>query len=149
MLLAQPAAELRIWAWQAHFQSPVLAIKRIKIPRMTAKQSKKFAFVYSKPLPFQIYDVTTGRLIMTLVDQDRSNHYSRNRATFHPTDEMVLNDGLLWDVRSATVIHKFDKLNPHISGLFHPRGLEVIINTEVVRLSIFSILIIGFIWISF
>lgn len=44
----------------------------------------------------------------------------------------MLSDGLLWDVRSATIIHKFDKLNPHISGLFHPRGLEAIINTEVV-----------------
>lgn len=34
-------------------------------------------------------------------------------------------DGVLWDVRSGKEIHKFDKLNQAISGVFHPNGLEV------------------------
>lgn len=34
-------------------------------------------------------------------------------------------DGVLWDVRSEKEIHKFDKLNQAISGVFHPNGLEV------------------------
>ena len=28
-------------------------------------------------------------------------------------------------------IHKFDKLNQNLSGVFHPSGLEIISNTEV------------------
>jgi HIV-1 Vpr-binding protein len=46
---------------------------------------------------------------------------------------LVLSDGILWDPRQPrNAIHKFDKLNADISGVFHPRGLEAIINTEVV-----------------
>lgn len=56
------------------------------------------------------------------------------RATFDPSDELVLNDGILWDPRIPTrPIHKFDKLNTANSGVFHPHGSEVIINSEVVR----------------
>lgn len=72
--------------------------------------------------------------IVKLYDQDKANNYTRNRATFNSTDELILNDGVLWDHYSGKPIHKFDKFNPHISGLFHPNGLEVIINTEVVSL---------------
>lgn len=78
-----------------------------------------------------IYDLSTGASVVQLYDEDVANRYTKNRAVFHPCDDLVLNDGILWDPRSRSIIHKFDKLNPHISGLFHPRGLEVIINTEV------------------
>lgn len=52
-------------------------------------------------------------------------------ATFNPTDDLVLNDGNLWDVRSNKLIYKFDKFNQYTSGCFHPRGLEVVINSEI------------------
>lgn len=65
---------------------------------------------------------------------DLANNYKRNCATFNPTDDLVLNDGVLWDVRTAQAIHKFDKFNMNISGVFHPNGLEVIVNTEIVSL---------------
>lgn len=55
----------------------------------------------------------------------QSNQYNKNRATFNPTDELVLSDGVLWDVTSGKEIHKFDKLNQTLSGVFHPNGLEV------------------------
>lgn len=67
----------------------------------------------------------------TLKDPDLANYYQLNKATFHPMEELVLSDGILWDIRCRSPVHKFDKLNQQISGLFHPRGLEVIINTEV------------------
>lgn len=54
-----------------------------------------------------------------------SNTYSKNRATYNPTDELILTDGVLFDVNSGKEIHKFDKLNPVLSGVFHPNGLEV------------------------
>ena len=81
---------------------------------------------------FQIYDVTTGQKIMSLQDHDLANNYTRNRATFNPTDDLILNDGVLWDVNSGKPVHKFDKFNENVSGVFHPMGLEVIINSEVV-----------------
>jgi len=82
----------------------------------------------------QIYDVATGSRLARLHDTERANNYTRNRATFNMSDELVLNDGILWDVDSARSIHKFDKFNPSISGVFHPNGLEIIINSEVVSL---------------
>lgn len=80
----------------------------------------------------QIYDVSTGQRILKLFEANKANNYRENRATFNPTDELVLNDGVLWDIRSGKSIHKFDKFNDNISGVFHPMGLEIIINSEVV-----------------
>ena len=74
---------------------------------------------------------------MRLYDQDKANNYKANRAIFNPTDELVLNDGVLWDVRLNKSIHKFDKFNQYVSGVFHPIGLEIIINSEVVSLLYF------------
>uniref|UniRef100_A0A669F603 DDB1- and CUL4-associated factor 1 n=1 Tax=Oreochromis niloticus TaxID=8128 RepID=A0A669F603_ORENI len=72
----------------------------------------------------RIYDIQTGQVTLTLNNPDLANNYKRNCATFNPTDDLVLNDGVLWDVRTAQAIHKFDKFNMNISGVFHPNGLE-------------------------
>ncbi|ELV10404.1 Protein VPRBP [Tupaia chinensis] len=90
--------------------------------------------------PSRIYDIQTGNKLLTLFNPDLANNYKRNCATFNPTDDLVLNDGVLWDVRSAQAIHKFDKFNMNISGVFHPNGLEVIINTEIWDLRTFHLL---------
>ncbi|KAF9793684.1 hypothetical protein SFRURICE_002343 [Spodoptera frugiperda] len=74
-----------------------------------------------------IFDTRTGRELMTLTPAI-SNQYAKNRATFNPTDELVLSDGVLWDVNTGKEIHKFDKLNQTHSGVFHPNGLEVLFN---------------------
>ncbi|XP_018620386.2 DDB1- and CUL4-associated factor 1-like isoform X1 [Scleropages formosus] len=87
-----------------------------------------------------IYDIQTGQKTLTLNNPDLANNYKRNCATFNPSDDLVLNDGVLWDVRSAQAIHKFDKFNMNISGVFHPNGLEVIINTEIWDLRTFHLL---------
>ncbi|XP_037304281.2 DDB1- and CUL4-associated factor 1-like [Pungitius pungitius] len=87
-----------------------------------------------------IYDIQTGQKTVTLNDPALANNYKRNCATFNPTDDLVLNDGVLWDVREAGAIHKFDKFNMNISGVFHPNGLEVIVNTEVWDLRTFHLL---------
>uniref|UniRef100_A0A667WUF5 DDB1- and CUL4-associated factor 1 n=1 Tax=Myripristis murdjan TaxID=586833 RepID=A0A667WUF5_9TELE len=87
-----------------------------------------------------IYDIQTGQKTLTLYDPTLANNYKRNCATFHPTDDLVLNDGVMWDVRASRAIHKFDKFNMNISGVFHPNGLEVIINTEIWDLRTFHLL---------
>ncbi len=86
-----------------------------------------------------IYDVTTGQPITSLRPR-YSNDYSHNRACFDPTDELVLCDGVLWDYRAAREIHKLDKLNQTLSGVFHPGGLEIISNTEVWDIRTFHLL---------
>ncbi|CAG9574319.1 unnamed protein product [Danaus chrysippus] len=86
-----------------------------------------------------IFDTRTGLEVMTLTPAI-SNQYAKNRATFNPTDELVLSDGVLWDVNTGKEIHKFDKLNQTHSGVFHPNGLEVISNTEVWDLRTFHLL---------
>uniref|UniRef100_A0A183CJT1 LisH domain-containing protein n=1 Tax=Globodera pallida TaxID=36090 RepID=A0A183CJT1_GLOPA len=81
-----------------------------------------------------IYDTETAAPVVQLYDERLANHYLRNKAYFDPMDELVLNDGILFDPRIGArgrVVHKFDKLNPENSGIFHPRGTEVIINCEV------------------
>lgn len=78
-----------------------------------------------------IYDTVTGSLIATLFDGSKANNYRANMATFSPTDKLVLNDGVLWDLRTSKPLHKFDKFNQYISGVFHPLGQEIIINSEV------------------
>lgn len=86
-----------------------------------------------------IYDINTGQSIRAL-NPTIFNQYNKNRATFCPTDELVLSDGVLWDFRSSQQIHKFDKLNNTLSGVFHPNGLEVVSNTEVWDLRTFHLL---------
>eukprot|EP00092_Neocalanus_flemingeri_P098180 GFUD01125193.1.p1 GENE.GFUD01125193.1~~GFUD01125193.1.p1 ORF type:complete len:1498 (-),score=483.98 GFUD01125193.1:148-4641(-) len=86
-----------------------------------------------------IYDLHTGQLSRTLKPTS-SNGYSRNRATFDPTDDLILSDGVLWDYRAPRQIHKFDKLNQTLSGVFHPNGLEIISNTEVWDIRTFHLL---------
>lgn len=55
-------------------------------------------------------------------------------------DELILSDGILWDVNSGKEIHKFDKLNQTLNGVFHPNGTEVVSNTEVWDLRTFHLL---------
>ena len=88
--------------------------------------------------------------IVTLFEERLANHYTRNRAYFDPLDELVLNDGILFDPRSGShgrVVHKFDKMNLENSGIFHPRGTEIIINSEVVCICIFIVIFISQIFI--
>uniref|UniRef100_W4VRK8 DDB1- and CUL4-associated factor 1 n=1 Tax=Corethrella appendiculata TaxID=1370023 RepID=W4VRK8_9DIPT len=86
-----------------------------------------------------IYDLNTGQKVATLTPTN-SNQYPKNRATFCPSDELILSDGVLWDFKSGREIHKFDKLNQTLSGVFHPNGLEVVSNTEVWDLRTFHLL---------
>lgn len=47
-----------------------------------------------------IYDVATGKTVLKLTPIS-PNYYSKNRATFHPSDELILSDGFLWDSTSG------------------------------------------------
>ena len=81
---------------------------------------------------FQVYDINTKTRVRSLHQPSYSNDYLINMATgsYH-SDNLILNDGVLWDTRQTNPVHKFDKFNPNISGVFHPNTLEVIINSEI------------------
>uniref|UniRef100_A0A6P7HIT9 DDB1- and CUL4-associated factor 1 n=1 Tax=Diabrotica virgifera virgifera TaxID=50390 RepID=A0A6P7HIT9_DIAVI len=86
-----------------------------------------------------IFDINTGQSLMKLTPRI-SNQYTKNKATFSYNDELVLSDGVLFDVSSGKPIHKLDKLNPIQSGVFHPNGLEIVSNTEVWDIRTFHLL---------
>ena len=87
-----------------------------------------------------LYDLNTTVKIATFHDESASKKYYKNQATFNYTDELVLNDGLLWDVRSKNIVHKFNKFdnNNTINGVFHPNGWEIIANSYIVSLVLFA-----------
>ena len=47
-----------------------------------------------------MYDIESSKKIRVLKPTE-SNGYTRNKATFDPTDDLVLNDGVLFDMRMA------------------------------------------------
>ena len=86
-----------------------------------------------------IWDICTGQKIREL-KPITSNNYAKNQATFDPSDELVLNDGVLFDTRMGREIKKLDKLNQSLNGVFHPNGLEIVSNSEVWDIRTFHLL---------
>eukprot|EP00117_Sycon_ciliatum_P046341 scpid21374/ scgid1094/ Protein VPRBP; DDB1- and CUL4-associated factor 1; HIV-1 Vpr-binding protein; Vpr-interacting protein len=92
-------------------------------------------FIATYPDSAKVHDTETGAIIYELADSADGRHASFNFASFHPSDDLVLSSGCLWDVRGPSVrsIRQFDSLNSFGCGLFHPKsGVEVIINSEIV-----------------
>ncbi|CAH8520776.1 unnamed protein product [Heterobilharzia americana] len=97
----------------------------------------------------KVFDLTTGSRVSDLFSAVKQSGYVLNKATFSPSDHLVLNDGVVWDLRcsgmfssnfssslqhpgtSSRPIHKFDKFQDIVSGVFHPNGLEIIIGSAV------------------
>jgi len=86
-----------------------------------------------------VYDLQTGQASCSL-KPTVSNDYRNNRATFDPSDTLILSDGVLWDFRAPRQLHCFDKLDQTLSDAFHPSGLEIISNTEVWDIRTFRLL---------
>ena len=78
--------------------------------------------------------MNSSQLVRTFEDDNYSNKYNQNIGTFHPDDYLILNDGVLWDVRKESPVHKFDKFNDSINGVFHPSGQEIISSSEIVSI---------------
>ncbi|KAI1277988.1 Protein mahjong [Halotydeus destructor] len=87
-----------------------------------------------------LYDLNAGLRVQTFSDENISNKYMKNKATLNYSDELLLNDGVLWDVRSSAVVHKLDKFNQSINGVFHPNGWEIISNSEIWDMRTFHLL---------
>ncbi|XP_037787804.1 DDB1- and CUL4-associated factor 1-like [Penaeus monodon] len=88
---------------------------------------------------FQLFDLNTSQVVCEFTPK-LSNHYRYNKAVLDPSDDLVLTDGVLFDVRSGKQVHKFDKINPILNGVFHRNGLEIISSSEIWDLRTFHLL---------
>uniref|UniRef100_A0A5K3FKM0 LisH domain-containing protein n=2 Tax=Mesocestoides corti TaxID=53468 RepID=A0A5K3FKM0_MESCO len=85
----------------------------------------------------KVYDLVTGQRIADLFSSVKQSDYIMNKATFSVDDRLVLNDGVVWDTRcsgsvsSPRPVHKIDKFQDLVSGVFHPNGLEVVVGSAV------------------
>ncbi|VDP90175.1 unnamed protein product [Echinostoma caproni] len=95
----------------------------------------------------KVFDLTTGSRVADLFSAVKQSGYVLNKATFSPSDQLVLNDGVIWDLRCTGTlsapngslhsgyfnrpVHKIDKLQDIVSGVFHPNGLEIIVGSAV------------------
>lgn len=87
----------------------------------------------------RLYDLNTKQIVSEFTPK-LSNHYRINKAVLDPTDSLLLTDGALFDVRSGEQLHKFDKISPLLSGVFHRNGLEIISSSEIWDLRTFHLL---------
>ena len=79
-----------------------------------------------------VYDLSSGAELVKLSDSKLSSRYWWHRACFSPEgNNTVLHDGLLWDVRTPKVVHKFDKLSEFGHCTFKPDGTQVVIDGSV------------------
>ncbi|XP_055935400.1 DDB1- and CUL4-associated factor 1-like isoform X3 [Argiope bruennichi] len=87
-----------------------------------------------------IIDTATCTQLDEFPNQGLGNGYNNNRATFDYSDELILSEGLIFDVRSKSIIHKLDKFNSTFNGVFHPNGREIVCNTEIWDIRTFKLL---------
>nr|XP_042905240.1 DDB1- and CUL4-associated factor 1 isoform X2 [Parasteatoda tepidariorum] len=87
-----------------------------------------------------IIDTNSGSEIIKFLTRDLGNSYPSNRATFDYSDELVLTDGIIFDSRNGLLVHKLDKFNSIMNGVFHPNGREIISNTEIWDIRTFKLL---------
>lgn len=80
----------------------------------------------------QIFDTTTFQEIQSFSTADLGNSYVKNWATYDYNGDLVLSDGLIFDVRSGNMVHKLDRFNSSLNGVFHPNGREIVQNSEIV-----------------
>ncbi|GIX72745.1 hypothetical protein CDAR_65531 [Caerostris darwini] len=87
-----------------------------------------------------IIDTATCTELDEFTNQGLGNAYTSNRATFDYSDELILSEGLIFDVRSKSIIHKLDKFNSTFNGVFHPNGREIVCNSEIWDIRTFKLL---------
>eukprot|EP01060_Flectonema_neradi_P012890 TRINITY_DN1967_c0_g1_i1.p1 TRINITY_DN1967_c0_g1~~TRINITY_DN1967_c0_g1_i1.p1 ORF type:complete len:1393 (+),score=239.78 TRINITY_DN1967_c0_g1_i1:184-4179(+) len=80
-----------------------------------------------------LVDLETKRLTMQWEDKDRRTDNECNLACSSASDQIILSDAVLYDVRKSadSPIHRYDKLIQHSRGIFSLSQNEVIIDKEV------------------
>ena len=94
-----------------------------------------------------VFDLTTLNAICSLDSGEHigiSQTYRRPCITFGiepgEGDNIVVSDGILWDCRVPTIVHRFDRLSTMGSTTFHPNGNELIIDSAIWDLRQYALL---------
>ncbi|GAX77992.1 hypothetical protein CEUSTIGMA_g5434.t1, partial [Chlamydomonas eustigma] len=151
LLLSSSKHEIKLWDGMGMSRGPVVTWEQATRGRFN-HAGTQVAAVSCSGMPRQayIYDVTTHTKVSTLQDSilmggpspSRSERSGRAvlSAAWSPADDLLLWGCTLWDLRVPKAIHHFDQFTELSSGCFHPRGLEVILNSEVWDLRTFKLL---------
>ena len=78
-----------------------------------------------------IHDIETKAPLYVLEDMNGSIMYRSGSCCFDPLDQQVFCDGQLWDLKSNTMIHRFDRLGNEGNAVFHPRRSELIVDSAI------------------
>lgn len=144
LLLSSSSKDVKMWDATSILAGPTRSFEGCKAARFS-NSGKTFAALSSESTAREIllYDIQEGKLEATLSDTfttstGRGHAYSSIH--FSPADSMLLWNGVLWDPRVSTPVHRFDQFTDYGGGGFHPAGNEVIINSEVWDLRKFRLL---------
>ena len=129
---------------QHHFAQPLPAIlkpvfspsvRRIGALQLNREENRHYG---------SVFDIETGATIVTL---DNNNVYHENYrnpnfcfSSNDDGDNLVLTDGSLYDIRTGSIIHRFDKLSTNGCCTFHPNGNSVIIDSTIWDVRNFNLL---------
>lgn len=85
---------------------------------------------------FQALDMEKQKKLMLLGPLKEEEKHP-NFPSFHSSMEVVIFMGSIWDLRSGSLVHRFDHFGGWgncVDNVFHPNGTQVLINAEVVGL---------------
>nr|XP_011467203.1 PREDICTED: DDB1- and CUL4-associated factor homolog 1 [Fragaria vesca subsp. vesca] len=143
LVLSSSSEDVRLWDASTVATGPMHSYEGCKAARF-GNFGDVFAALSSEPAQKEIliYDIQTNQLESKLSDTAASTGrgHSYSHIHFNPLDTMLLWNGVLWDRRVSSPVHRFDQFTDYGGGGFHPTGNEVIINSEVWDLRNFRLL---------
>lgn len=136
LLLSSCSQEVKLWDATSILGGPTRSFEGCKAARFS-NSGNAFAALSSESTGREIllYDIESYQLKEKLSDTStistgRGHVYSLIH--FSPADSMLLWNGVLWDPRVSTPVHRFDQFTDYGGGGFHPAGNEVF---EILHLS--------------
>ncbi|KAL3650987.1 hypothetical protein CASFOL_007390 [Castilleja foliolosa] len=144
LFISSSSMDVRLWDASTISGGPKHSFDGIKAARFS-NSGEKFAALQadSSRREILLYDIHTYQLDLTLTDTSNNvsgRGHAYSLVHFSPGDERLLWNGVLWDRRGSSPIHRFDQFTDYGGGGFHPAGNEVIINSEVWDLRNFRLL---------
>ncbi|URE16757.1 LisH [Musa troglodytarum] len=145
-VLSSGLYDVKLWDASSISTGPLHSFEGCKAARFS-HSGTNFATLSSDTSRREVllYDVQTYNVELRLPDSS-SNHpgivrgHAQSLIHFSPLDTLLLWNGILWDRRSSSAVHRFDQFTDYGGGGFHPAGNEIIINSEVWDLRKFKLL---------
>eukprot|EP01041_Mallomonas_annulata_P009459 gene9459-19643_t len=141
--------EVNIWRVAAgaeanYFNTPVMSFPSPDLPEIRrpvfSPSAEKIAGLHFNPqdhLVCSVFDLQTNTSICTLDASSDTPSYRRPTVCFAPSghggdgDKIIFSDGMLWDIRTGAMTHRFDRLTSYGAATFHPNGYSLLIDSAV------------------